>query len=131
MAIGSWGSEIVFNVSDGDVLTFQNFKQTLSGTWATHSRMGEKDQSEFIRPGLRNVTMDIQLLASLGVKPRKMIDTLEAAVTKGKYERLVIGGRALGKNKFKITNVSEAWNYVLNGGELIAATVSVTFEEYL
>lgn len=131
MAIGSWGTELVFNVSDGDVLTFQNFKQTLSGTWATHSRRGKKDQSEFIRPGLRNVTMDIQLLASLGVKPRKMIDTLEAAVTKGWCERLVIGGRALGKNKFKITNVSEAWNYVLNGGELIAATVSVTFEEYL
>jgi phage protein U len=131
MAIGSWGTELVFSVSDGDVLTFQNFKQTLSGTWAAHSRRGKKDQSEFIRPGLRNVTMDIQLLASLGVKPRAMIDKLEAAVTKGQVNRLVIGGRALGKNQFKITNVSEAWNYVLNGGELIAATVSVTFEEYL
>jgi hypothetical protein len=131
MAIGSWGKEIVFSVSSDKVFTFRNFKQTLSGVWATHSRMKKKDQSEFIRPGLRNVTMDIQLLASLGVKPRKMIDILEAAVTKGQYNQLVIGGRALGKNQFKVINVSEAWDCVMNGGELVAATVTVTFEEYL
>lgn len=131
MAIGSWGPEIVFSVSDGDTLTFRNFKQTLSGVWASHSRMGKKDQAEFVRPGLRNVTMDIQLLATLGVKPRKMIDKLEAAVTKGQVNRLVIGGRALGKNQFRVTSVSEAWGYILNEGELVAATVTVTFEEYL
>ena len=131
MAIGSWGTEIVFRVSDGNVFTFRNFKQTLSGVWATHSRMKKKDQAEFVRPGLRNVTMDIQLLTSLGVKPRAMIDKLEAAVTKGQVNRLVIGGRALGKNQFRVTSVSEAWDCVLNEGELVAATVSVTFEEYL
>lgn len=131
MSIGCWGKKVVSSVSAKKVFTFQNFSQTLSGEWVTHSRMGKKDQSEFVRPGLRKVTLDLQLEATLGIKPRKVISELEAAVTKGTVNKLVIGGKALGKNKFKITDVKEAWNTILNGGELVSATVTVTFEEYV
>ena len=51
-------------------------------------------------------------------------------VEKGKIDYLVIGGRAVGENRFAITSMSEAWDVVYSGGELAKASVSVTLEEY-
>ena len=50
MIIGNWGLGLIFQTSDRRVLTPENLKRTTSAVWATHSRMGLKDQSEFIRP---------------------------------------------------------------------------------
>ena len=60
MIIGNWGLGLIFQTSDRRVLTPENLKRTTSAVWATHSRMGLKDQSEFIRPGLGQITFDIQ-----------------------------------------------------------------------
>ena len=43
----------------------------------------------------------------------------------------MIGSRRIGKNKWRITNLSEAWETVLNRGELVRAKVTVTMVEYL
>ena len=50
MIIGNWGLGLIFQTSDRRVLTPENLKRTTSAVWATHSRMGLKDQSEFTRP---------------------------------------------------------------------------------
>ena len=69
--------------------------------------------------------------AVLGVRPREMLECLEDIVESGKVDYLVIGGRAVGKNRFSVTSMSEAWDVVYSGGELARATVSVTMEEYV
>ena len=50
---------------------------------------------------------------------------------RGAVNTLVIGGRRVGRHRWKINSTSEAWNTILNGGELLRASVSVTMEEYL
>ena len=55
MIIGNWGLGLIFQTSDRRVFTPENLKRTTSAVWATHSRMGLKDQSEFIRPGLGQI----------------------------------------------------------------------------
>ena len=46
MAIGSWGTQIIFSTNDRRVLTFQDLNQNVGSEWATHSRIGLKDQVE-------------------------------------------------------------------------------------
>lgn len=131
MAIGSWGTGLVFSVSDEMVKTFMNLKRTTSSSWATHSRMGKKDEAEFLRPGLQKITFNMELNATLGVRPRLMLEMLEQSVEKGTVNTFVIGGKRVGSHRWRVTDTSEAWDVILNRGELVKASVSVTMEEYL
>ena len=120
MAIGSWGPGLVFSVSDKKVLTFNDMSRTVASEWATHRR-----------PALQKLTFTMELNALLGVRPRAMLDKLGEYTEMGRVYPLVIGSRRIGKNKWRITNLSEAWETVLNRGELVRAKVTVTMEEYL
>lgn len=131
MAIGNWGSDIVFRVSDRQILTFQNLTRTVGSEWASHSRIGLKDQVEYLRPALQKVTFSITLDATLGVRPRAMLELLADRAERGTVEAMVIGGKRVGRYRWRITDLSEAWDTILNKGELVRATVSVTMQEYL
>ena len=74
--------------------------------------------------------MDILLSAGHGVSPRVMLEILEVAVETGIAEYLYIGGKKVGSGKMVIENISETWDEVWNNGELVKATVSLTFSEY-
>ncbi len=128
--VGSWGSTIVFSTSDYRILTFKDFSRTTSGEWATHSRIGGKDRVEFVKPGLQKVSFKIELNAMHGVKPRTVLDRLANAVERGEVNPLVIGGKRVGRYRWRITGTSETWDTVYYRGELVQASVTVTMEEY-
>lgn len=129
--IGNFGKLIVFETSDKKILNFNEFQKTVSGNWAKHDRVGKKPLSEFLGANLQQVTFTITLNAQHGVKPRKTMESIEKAIEKGQVENLVIGGAKVGKNKWKITQMTEAWDTVLTAGELMKATLNLTLEEYL
>ncbi len=129
--VGSWGSTITFKVSDQQALVLQSFSRTVGADWATHTRVGAKDRSEFLRPKLQTVQFTMILDALLGVKPRSTLDAIARSAENGDAETLVIGGKAIGDNKWKIESVSETWETMLPGGELYRATASVTMSEYI
>lgn len=131
MAIGNWGADIVFRVSDRQVFTFNSLNRTVGSEWVTHSRIGQKDQVEYLRPTLQKMTFTITLDATLGVRPRATIDKMADYAERGTVRAMVIGGKRLGRHKWRITDVSEAWDTILNKGELVRATLSVTMQEYL
>ena len=128
--IGILGS-LRFRVNDNRVFTFQNLKREISASWSTMERIGQKPLSEFNGPDLQTISFDITLDASLGVKPRYLLEVLERMVETGEVNTLVIGKKKVGKNKWVITKSSEAWEVVLRGGELYRASVSLTLQEYL
>jgi len=129
--IGSWGNALIFQTSDTRILTFDNFKRTVSSSWANHSRIGKKDRSEFIRADLQGVTFTMVFDATLGVRPRAMLDALASAVENGEVNTLVLGGKRVSGNRLKIKKTTEAWDVVLQQGQLVRAKVDVTMEEYL
>ena len=131
MKIGNFGKKLVFVTSDKKILTFNDFTQKVSGSWTEHKRIGKKPKKEFTGANARSISFKIVLDATLGVKPKEMLATLEKMVENGTVEYLVIGGKAIGKNRFVITEISETWDIIYNGGELARATVSITMEEYL
>ena len=61
---------------------------------------------------------------------RKLISSMEKAAEKGQIEYLYIGGKKIGSKKMYLESISETWNEVWNNGELVKATVSLTFSEY-
>ena len=129
--VGNFGSRITFQTSDQRSLTFSGIKQKVSGKYAKHSIQGQKDRPEFTGPGNRSVSLKIVLNVTLGIRPREVMSSIEAAVESGEAEYLVIGGRPVGNNRFYISSVSEAYDVVLAGGEIASATLNVTMEEYV
>lgn len=129
--IGNLGKTIIFETSDKKILSFKNFQQDVSGRWASHERILKKPKSEFLGADLRKVTFKVELNALHGMKPRTVLKAMETMVEKGIAEPLVIGGSRIGTSKWTMSSISEAWDVVLNKGELLQATVSITLIEYV
>ena len=128
--IGTLGPNLIFTVSDDYVLTFDGMTRDVSSRWATHETPGVKPRAEFLGPGLQSVSLPITLSASLGVKPRLMLDVVEQMVETGDSEYLILGYRPVGKNRFRVTASSETWDVIYNQGELARAKLTLTLEEY-
>ena len=131
MAVGNWGKDIVFSVSDRKGQTFKDMTRTVGSQWATHSRIGRKDQAEYLRPTLQKITFTMELNALYGVNPRTMLNKLANLAERGTVNTLVIGGKRVGSYRWRITDISEEWETIYNGGELARAKVNVTMQEYL
>jgi len=131
VAIGNWGTAIFFSTSDQKVLTFNNMSRTVGSSWAVHSRIGEKDQVEFLRPNLQKLTFDIALDFNYGVNPRTIIERMERAAELGEIHPFIVGGKPVGRLDWRLTNVGEAWETIYNNGALTNAKLSITMEEYL
>lgn len=130
MAIGNWGKVISFETSADKTLTFSKFKREVSGRWKKHNIIGKKPKGEFAGPDSSRVTMEVVLSAERGIRPRKTIEKIEKAVEKGQVEYLYVGGKKVGSRKMALESASETWDEVWNAGELVKATLALTFSEY-
>ena len=128
--IGVLGN-VLFRVSDSRVLTIRNMKQEISASWETMDRIGLKPLTEYSGPNLQTISFEITLGASLGVKPRMMLQTLERMAEGSEAYDLVLGRRLIGKNKWVITKCSAAYDVILRGGEIYKATASLNLQEYV
>ena len=130
MAIGTLGRNVVFEVSDDRVFTFSELTREVTSRWTNHEPQGVKPKPEFLGAGLQTASLTITLSATLGVRPRDVLEAIENMVENGTAEILVIGNRPVGSNPFRLTGSSEAWNTVYNRGELARATLTISLEEY-
>lgn len=98
--------------------------------WAVHETPGIKPKPEFLGPGLQTISLPITLSASLGVRPRSVLESIEQMVETGEAEYFILGNRPVGANRFRITGASETWDLIYNKGELARASLTITLEEY-
>ena len=110
--VGNWGKSIQFSVNSQKQITFRGFKRTVAGRWAKHSILNQKPRMEFQGPESSGVVMEVVVSAMHGVKPRTIIQTLERAC------------------EMYLESISETWDEIWNQGELVRATLSLTFSEY-
>lgn len=127
--IGSFGKDIIFQVSDKKILTFNSFSRTVKSRWATHSIIKGKPKSEFLGADLQSITFNIVLDVMCGLKPQKMLDKLVKRAEGKKINSLIIGGKVLGK--FRLSSITETREVIYNGGELAKCTVALTLDEYV
>lgn len=123
--------DIRFRVSDSRTLTIKKLKREISTEWNTMDRIATKPMVEYGGPKLQTATMEIVLDASLGVKPKSLLRTLDRMAEGSEAYELVLGKRMVGKNKWVITKCSEVYDVILRGGEIFKATVTLTLQEYI
>ena len=128
--IGQWGSNIKFSVNSDKQLSFRDMKRTSSARWTSHNIIGKRPKTEFLGPGMDEVTLEVILSAEMGVRPRSEMAKFRSACKKGEVHYLYINGKKVCKNKMAITAVSESWDEIWSQGELARAVVAVTFSEY-
>lgn len=128
--IGNFGKLITFEVSSEKMLALKDLKRTVAGRWKKHEIVGAAPRSEFQGPDLDETTVTAILSAEHGVKPRATIERLEAAARSGEVDYLIIGGKRVGTGKVYISSISEEWDTIWNKGELVKATINITFAEY-
>lgn len=128
--IGNFGKLITFEVSSEKMLALKDLKRTVAGRWKKHEIVGAAPRSEFQGPDLDKTTVTAILSAEHGVKPRATIERLEAAARSGEVDYLIIGGKRVGTGKVYISSISEEWDTIWNKGELVKATINITFAEY-
>lgn len=128
--IGKWGDIVKFEVNSDKVLTFSDLKRDAGGRWAEHNIILGKPRKEYKGPKSQNITMKISLDARHGVNPSEEMEKIRAASQNGTVAYLFIGGRKICANRVYAESVSESWDEIWNQGELIRASISVTFSEY-
>ena len=128
--IGNFGKLITFEVSSEKMLALKDLKRTVAGRWKKHEIVGAAPRSEFQGPDLDETTITAILSAEHGVKPWATIERLEAAARSGEVDYLIIGGKRVGTGKVYISSISEEWDTIWNKGELVKATINITFAEY-
>lgn len=129
--IGNLGTLITFEVSSDKVLTLQKMSRTVKGRWARHEIIGKKPQSEFLGADLQGISFSVLLSVNHGVNPRVTLERIASAVEKGENFLFVLGGKAVGENKWKIVSVSESWDVIMKEGILVQAKVTISLEEYV
>ena len=128
--IGTFGT-IRFKVSDRQLLTFQNFKREIAGSWSNMERIGKKPFTVFSGPELQTISFRIFLDAGLGIPPREMLEKIGDMVELGTAHYLIIGNQQVGNQRWVITKSAEIWETILVKGELFRATVDLTLQEYV
>lgn len=128
--IGYFG-KVVFQASSKKVLTFTGLKRDTAGRWEKHNVIGQKPVNEFIGPDLETISFTINLNGSNGIKPRDEMEKWNRMVNDGTVDILVIGNKPIGKDKWSVKSVSEAWDVIFNKGELYSGKIDVTLEEYI
>lgn len=125
--IGNWGRYIKFETSDDKILTFDGFKRKISARTAKHNIINARPKLEYLGRDLQSITFRIELNAMLGVRPRKLEEKLVKKI--GYIAPLVIGGKKI-CSKAMLTGLSNAYNIVLQGGEVLSMSIDVTMTEY-
>lgn len=129
MAVGSYMGR-VFTVSSRKIFTPNNLSGSTGSDWANHEIIGRKARSQWVGPKLKSYTLDILLRAQDGVSPRSTLDFFQRAAESQNVDWFIIGGRPISEHPFKLVSVSDEWDAVLGGGQLIECRVSLTIEEY-
>lgn len=121
----------MFETSDKRIHSFYDFTRDITSRWDSSKIIGRKPVSEFIGPDLDGISFSIDLHGQFGVRPRVEMEKWNRMSRSGQVEILVIGKRALGLDRWYVSDVSEKWNVVMDKGELLSCSVEVSLKEYI
>ena len=123
MFVGSLG-DLIFEVSNYKVLTFKDFKREGGAKYATHEVIGQPPKLEFLHRELEKLSLEIDLVSSLGVNPEDEIQKITDMCNDGEANYLIFGGQVYGDDDDKRENrYLQLLNRVIKSGVKIAAVL--------
>lgn len=128
MVVGSYGSRVVFEVTQDKVITPQSVKREFAAAYEEHKILAAKPRLEFLYPELSSFSFTVLFSASFGVNPRDQMLFLESYTRQGAAEQLILGGINYGRHV--ITKVSENWMKSNPSGIPISIQANLEFRQY-
>lgn len=122
---------IIFEVSDSKVYNFQDFTRSNKVRFSKNDVLLKKPVSEYIGPDLDTISFKIEMRAELGINPREEINKLMEIQREGILVSIIIGNKAFGIYKWRISDITETFERLDNYGNCFAASCNLTFEEYV
>lgn len=130
MIVGGFG-DVIFETSDKRILTYKNFRRDIIVRYGISEVIGQKPKSEFLGPGLDTVTFEVSLNISLGHDPYTIMTQFIEYTREGHAYPLVIGSRAIGVDRWKITGLGEPVYSFGPEGQILSGALELTMEEYV
>lgn len=128
MSLGSWGS-VVFEVTADRLRTWTDMRRSGEARYAEHEVHLGKPLSEFLGPGLDQITFSVRLDAARGVDPADEIEELQEARDSGEVRTLLIADEVVFDCTLRAMNEQHTRHD--GKGGLLVATVELTFKEYV
>lgn len=127
MQVGSYGS-IVFQVSREKLLTIRKMSREKKSKWGEQAVLNDLAFSEFRGRELNTVSLDIQLIESLGGDITGMLSKLNNILENGENHYLTIGGNLFGEFPYILEGISESYEKYYNGFRHVE--LSLSLKEY-
>ena len=127
----SAGDGIIFEVSSEQLETVSNMIWSGSARYATHQRHMTNALTEFTGLDPDKITLDIALIAELGVDPMAELVKLWKYKREGTALQLVLGEHGYGKYRWTVTDLKNKVKHFDVYGNLYCVDVSVSLLEYL
>jgi phage protein U len=130
MAIATFGSK-VFTASHNKVYTFNDFTRS-GGLNIEEQDVNGKKPSTYIKGiGLEDISFNVQLIEQKKLSVKGEIDSWFKIKDDKKPYLLIIGGKAVNKNKYLLVNVTVQDSSFSTAGKCIKATLQLQFKEYV
>lgn len=120
-----------FSVSSGKVYTLDGLEWSGSINSEAQDKLKSKSSTYIKGLGLETMSFDVQLRADLKIDVRKEIEAWEAIRDKCSPAYFVLGTKPLSKNKWLLKSVSISDTRIDNKGRVYAASLNLSFEEYV
>lgn len=127
--IGYFG-DLPFEVNNDWIQTPKDFQRQASAKWQTIRPIGQRPKSQYVGADEGKITFTMHLDRRFNSDIRQILDLFITWVNQGYTATLILGTKPLGADKWKIVNVTEAFNIILHEGVVMEADVSVSLEEY-
>lgn len=122
---------LLFQVTSADkILLLQNLQMDVSSRWEEHEVIGKKPRAEFLGSANRELRFTTIFDANMGFPPHEMLKKLNKFCEKGKVGPFILGAHKIGK-QWRISNMSDRFDLIYQGGRLLRVSVDVTLSEYV
>lgn len=127
--IASFG-EIVFEVSEDKILTYDQFTRTTEPRWIDHKIILDKPDLEFEGAGTDTISFKILLRAEFGINSEKQMAKIREFARRGKKALFIRGNKPISVNYWVIKKAVEVHKAVDQHGNVLTMEVELNLMEY-
>lgn len=127
MEVGSYGN-ILFQITPEKLLTIKTMSREKKSKWGEQAVLNDLAFSEFRGRELHTISLDIQLVESLGGDITGTLSKLNDILENGENHYLTIGGNLFGDFPYVLEGVSENYDKYHDGFKYVE--LSLSLKEY-
>ena len=124
-------AELVFEVSNYRVITYDEYKRESKSRYAKHELINQTDTLEWLGRDVGEISFTMTFTTMLNVDPTEEADKVRVLCEDGVADYLILGNTVIGDNLWLIESVSESAKAWDNAGNILVSSVDVKMLEYV